>query len=194
MAAPDRPAAPSRPQPLPRPEQPQEQPRPYVRSQPQPQPQEQPRPRPYEGAWRFTVPVHESSVPRARHAVRDLLRRRGAPVTGELMDGLLLVLSELVTNAVRHAALLSTQIGVEVSLGAGRVRLGVEDGHPYRPAALAADPGREHIGGRGLLLVKAVVAEAGGFCEADRTASGGKVVRVVMPLAPLPPSTPPPAR
>ncbi|URN14459.1 ATP-binding protein [Streptomyces radiopugnans] len=162
---------------------------PYARPQPQPQP----RPWPYEGAWRFTVPVHESSVPRARHAVRDLLRRRGAPVTGELMDGLLLILSELVTNAVRHAALLSEEIGVEVSLDADRVRLGVEDGHPYRPAALAAAPGREHTGGRGLLMVKAVVAEAGGLCEADRTASGGKVVRVAMPLAPLPPSAPPSA-
>lgn len=195
VAAPDRSAAPSRPQPRPRPrEQPPEQPQEQTLRQTQPyaRPQTQPRPRPYEGAWRFTVPVHESSVPRARHAVRDLLRRRGAPVTGELMDGLLLILSELVTNAVRHAALLSEEIGVEVSLDADRVRLGVEDGHPYRPAALAAAPGREYTGGRGLLMVKAVVAEAGGLCEADRTASGGKVVRVAMPLAPLPPSAPPP--
>nr|WP_241027863.1 ATP-binding protein [Streptomyces verrucosisporus] len=143
---------------------------------------------PYEGAWRFTVPVHESSVHRARHAVRDLLGRRGAPLADELMDGLLLILSELVTNAVRHAALLSAEIGVEVRLDAGRVRLGVEDGHPYRPAAPAAAPEREHTGGRGLFLVKAVVAEAGGFCETERTASGGKVVRVALPLPPLPPS------
>ncbi|MFH0241596.1 ATP-binding protein [Streptomyces sp. HK10] len=164
VAAPDRPSVPSR-----------------------------PRLRPYEGTWRFTVPVHESSVPRARHAVRDLLRRTGAPVTGGLMDGLLLVLSELVTNAVRHAALLSTEIGVEISLGAGRVGLGIEDGHPYRPAALAAAPGREHTGGRGLLLVKAVVVEAGGSCESERTASGGKVVRAALPLAALPQPSPPPS-
>ncbi|WP_374228516.1 ATP-binding protein [Streptomyces sp. CNQ085] len=135
--------------------------------------------------------MHESSVPRARRAVRDLVGRRGAPVVGELMDGLLLVLSELVTNAVRHAALLSAEIGVEISLDAGRIRLGVEDGHPYRPAALAAVPGHDHTGGRGLLLVKAVVAEAGGSCETERTAFGGKVVRVALPLPPLPPSVPP---
>jgi two-component sensor histidine kinase len=111
------------------------------------------------------------------------------------MHSLSLILSELVTNAVRHAALLSTEIGVEVSLGAGWVRLGVEDGHPYRPAALAAEPAHEHTGGRGLLLVKATVAEAGGSCEVERTASGGKVVRVTLPLAPPPPWTPPsPAR
>ncbi|MGY1453571.1 ATP-binding protein [Streptomyces sp. SS8] len=191
VAAPGRPAAPPRPRLRPHP---QEQPRERPREQPQPQPYARPeppprnRPRPYEGAWRFAVPVHESSVPRARHAVRDLLGRRGAPLADELMDGLLLILSELVTNAVRHAALLSTEIGVEVRLDAGRVRLGVEDGHPYRPAAPAAVPEREHTGGRGLLLVEAVVAEAGGFRETERTASGGKVVRVTLPLTPLPPA------
>jgi anti-sigma regulatory factor (Ser/Thr protein kinase) len=149
-----------------------------------------PRPEPYEGTWRFTAPVRESSVPRARHTVRDLIRRRRAPVPDELMHSLSLILSELVTNAVRHAALLSTEIGVEVSLGAGWVRLGVEDGHPYRPAALAAEPAHEHTGGRGLLLVKATVAEAGGRCEVEQTASGGKVVRVTLPLAAPPPWAP----
>ncbi|MFP8942124.1 ATP-binding protein [Streptomyces fenghuangensis] len=187
VAVPGRPAGPSRPRLRPRP---QEQPRERLREQPQPyaRPEPPPHPRPYEGAWRFTVPVHESSVPQARRAVRDLLGRRGAPLADELMDGLLLILSELVTNAVRHAALLSTEIGVEVRLDAGRVRLGIEDGHPYRPAAPAAVPEREHTGGRGLLLVKAVVAEAGGFCETERTASGGKVIRVTLPLTPLPPA------
>ncbi|HZG04570.1 MAG TPA: ATP-binding protein [Streptomyces sp.] len=144
------------------------------------------RPQPYEGTWRFTAPVRESSVPQARHAVRDLIRRRGAPVPDDLLYGLLLIVSELVTNAVRHAALLSTEIGVEVSIGGGWVRIGVEDGHPYRPSALAADPAQEHTGGRGLLLVKATVAEAGGSCEVQRTASGGKVVRAALPLPPLP--------
>ncbi|HEX5566169.1 MAG TPA: ATP-binding protein [Streptomyces sp.] len=146
------------------------------------------RPLPYEGTWRFALPVRDSSVPRVRHAVRGLLRRRGAPVTGELLDGLLLILSELTTNAVRHAALLSTEIGVEIALGAGWVRIGVEDGHPYRPAALAADPAQEHTGGRGLLLVRAVAAEAGGSCEAEQTTGGGKIVRVALPLPPGPPS------
>lgn len=146
------------------------------------------RPRPYEGTWRFTAPVRDSSVPRARHTVRDLLRRGGVPLSEELLHSLLLILSELVTNAVRHAALLSTEIGVEVVVGADRVWIGVEDGHPYRPSALAADPDREHTGGRGLLLVTATVAEAGGSCEVLQTASGGKVVRAVLPLWPTSPA------
>ncbi|MEE1942143.1 ATP-binding protein [Streptomyces sp. TRM 70361] len=151
------------------------------------------RPRPYEGTWRFTAPVRDSSVPRARRTVRDVIGRAGVPVPGELMHALLLVLTELVTNAVRHAALLSPEVGVEIRVGADQVRVGVEDGHPYRPAALAADPAHEHTGGRGLLLVRAVTAEAGGSCGVERTASGGKVVWAVLPLPPLP-SGPSPAR
>ncbi|MGD9483233.1 ATP-binding protein [Streptomyces sp. TRM70308] len=137
----------------------------------------------YEGAWRFSAPALDSSVPRVRHAVRDLLARQGAPVSGEVLEGLLLVLSELVTNAVRHAALLSPHLGVEVSLGTGWVRVAVEDGHPYRPKALAADPAEVHLGGRGLLLVKAVCAERAGACGVERTAAGGKVVWACLPLA-----------
>nr|WP_238420820.1 ATP-binding protein [Streptomyces taklimakanensis] len=150
------------------------------------------RPRPYEGTWRFTVPVRDVSVPQVRHAVRDLLLRRRVPLSGDVLHGLMLIVSELVTNAVRHAALLSTEIGVEVAVGADRVRVGVEDGHPYRPAALAFAPSQEHLGGRGLLLVKATVAEVGGSCEVEQTASGGKVVWATLPLpSPVPPASGP---
>ncbi|MBW1601977.1 ATP-binding protein [Streptomyces sp. JJ66] len=141
----------------------------------------------YEGTWRFTAPALDSSVPRVRHAVRDLVRRQGAPVSTEVMDGLLLIVSELVTNSVRHAALLSPELGVEMSIGSGWVRVAVEDGHPYRPKALAADPALEHVGGRGLLLVKAVCAEFAGTCDVEQTAAGGKVIWACLPLwAPAP--------
>ncbi|MBB1255882.1 ATP-binding protein [Streptomyces alkaliterrae] len=141
-----------------------------------------PRQVPYEGVWRFTAQAVDSAVPQARHAVRDLVRRQRAPMGDEQLAGLLLIASELVTNAVRHAALLSPQIGVEVALSPGWVRLSVEDGHPYRPRALAADPDGEHTGGRGLLLVKAVVGEWGGTCDVEQTAAGGKVVWAALPL------------
>jgi hypothetical protein len=41
-------------------------------------------PLPYEGVWRFTAPAMESSVPQARHAVRDLLRNQRVPVPDDL--------------------------------------------------------------------------------------------------------------
>lgn len=147
---------------------------------PQPSAAEPAEPPGYAGAWRFAAPAVDSSVPQVRHAVRDLIRRQRAPVTEELMQALMLVLSELVTNAVRHAALLSPEVGVEVSLGGGWVRVAVEDGHPYRPKALAADP--ELTGGRGLLLVKAFVTEHGGTCDVEQTAAGGKVIWAALPL------------
>ncbi|KNE81976.1 MULTISPECIES: ATP-binding protein [Streptomyces] len=134
----------------------------------------------YAGAWRFTAPCVDSAAPRARSAVRDLLVRRAVPVHGELMDTVLVVVTELVANAARHAALLTPEIGIEVSAGAGWIRVAVEDDHPYRPAAL--DAGRFDTGGRGLLLVTALTREAGGVWAVDRTASGGKTVWVRLPL------------
>ncbi|MCH0567378.1 MULTISPECIES: ATP-binding protein [unclassified Streptomyces] len=143
-----------------------------------------PEPLPYEGVWRFTAPAADSSVPQARHAVRDLLCRQGVPVPDDLVQGLLLIVSELVTNAVKHAALLSPTVAVEVAVGAEWVRVSVEDNHPYRPTALEADHGQ--VGGRGLLLVREIAREAGGVCDVEHTAGGGKVVWVAVPLKPAP--------
>lgn len=134
------------------------------------------------GAWRLTAPATDTSVPGLRREVRDLLSRQPAHLPEELLDAALLILSELVTNSVRHAALLSPEIGVEVSLGGGWLRVAVEDSHPYRPKALAPEPGQEHTSGRGLLLVKTLTSEAGGACDVEQTGSGGKVVWAALPV------------
>ncbi|MFF3482999.1 ATP-binding protein [Streptomyces sp. NPDC002701] len=139
-----------------------------------------PGPLPYEGVWRFTAPATDASVPQARHAVRDLLVRQGVPVADDIVHGLLLIVSELVTNAVRHAAVLSPTLAVEVAVGAEWVRVSVEDSHPYRPTALEADHGQ--TGGRGLLLVREITREAGGVCDVEHTAAGGKVIWAALPL------------
>lgn len=139
-----------------------------------------PGPLPYEGVWRFTAAAVDASVPQARHAVRDLLARQGVPASDDTVQALLLIVSELATNAVRHAAVLSPTLAVEVAVGPEWVRLSVEDEHPYRPSALEADHGR--TGGRGLLLVREVTREAGGVCDVEHTASGGKVIWAALPL------------
>lgn len=112
--------------------------------------------------------------------MRDLLRRQGVPVEDAVLHGLLLIVSELVTNAVKHAALLSPELAVEVAIGAEWIRVSVEDNHPYRPTALVTDHGQ--TGGRGLLLVREITAEAGGSCAVEHTAGGGKVIWAAMPL------------
>ncbi|WP_037842687.1 ATP-binding protein [Streptomyces sp. NRRL WC-3549] len=137
-------------------------------------------PAPYEGVWRFTAPAVDASVPRARHAVRDLLKRQGVPLEDGILHGLLLIVSELVTNAVKHAALLSPELAVEVAIGAEWVRVSVEDDHPYRPTALVTDHGQ--TGGRGLLLVREITGEAGGSCQVEHTAGGGKIIWAALPL------------
>jgi two-component sensor histidine kinase len=143
-------------------------------------PGQAPAPAVYEGTWRHTVPALDSSVPQVRHGVRRLLVEQGVPIGEDLLQGLLLIVSELVTNAVKHAAVLSPEIGVEVAVGAQWIRFAVEDSHPYRPKALEADDAR--TGGRGLLLVKAVSDEAGGHCDVTPTPSGGKVIWAALPL------------
>lgn len=148
-----------------------------------------------EGTWRFTAPLDVASVPLARHAVRDLLTERRVPLDPAVHDGLLLIVSELVTNAVQHAALFSPEIAVRVDLDGGRLRLAVEDNHPYCPKALEAD--ESDLGGRGLWLVKTVTAEAGGVCDVAPTPGGGKIIWVEFPLAArpaaAPPTSPPPS-
>ncbi|MFE7773612.1 ATP-binding protein [Streptomyces sp. NPDC057445] len=135
----------------------------------------------YAGVWRFTAPALEVSVPQARHAVRDLIRRQGVPVHDETLQGLLLIVSELVTNAVRHAALLSPEVAVEVAIGPEWIRVAVEDNHPYRPKALETDYAQ--TGGRGLLLVKEITREAGGTCDVEHTVTGGKIIWAALPYA-----------
>ncbi|MFB7270988.1 ATP-binding protein [Streptomyces sp. NPDC056244] len=142
------------------------------------------RPLSYEGVWRFTAPAVDLSVPQARHAVRDLLKRQRVPVRDSVVQALLLIVSELVTNSVRHAALLSPEVGVEVTIGAEWIRVSVEDNHPYRPKALETD--HAQTGGRGLLLVRETTREAGGSCAVEHTAGGGKIVWALLPFsAPL---------
>ncbi|MFE3324368.1 ATP-binding protein [Streptomyces sp. NPDC059176] len=141
------------------------------------------RPLSYEGLWRFSTPAIDVSVPQARHAVRDLILRQGVPIHDDVLQGLLLIVSELVTNAVRHAALLSPELTVEVAIGAAWVRVAVEDDHPYRPKALETDSAR--TGGRGLLLVKEITQEAGGECDVAHTMRGGKIVWAALPLVPV---------
>lgn len=133
------------------------------------------------GCWHFTAPARNDSVPLLRHTVRDLLRREGT-VPEEPLENLLLILSELTTNAVQHAALFSPEIGVEVSLVGGWLRVAVEDGHPFRPKAVDRLPDDEHVGGRGLLLVETITAQSGGVCDTTPSGAGGKIVWAALPL------------
>jgi anti-sigma regulatory factor (Ser/Thr protein kinase) len=100
------------------------------------------------------LPPSAISASRARHFVAATLRDAGKDQ--ELVDRLGLVTSELVTNAVIHAM---TELEIRVTLDGPSVLLEVFDGAsepPWRPLPAAFD-----TGGRGLMLVDALVDEWG---------------------------------
>ncbi|MEV7562654.1 ATP-binding protein [Streptomyces sp. NPDC089795] len=120
-----------------------------------------------------------ASVPQVRARVRATLD--GWRVPGEVVDALLLAVSELVGNVVRHAGG-AGRMRVAVAAGGGWLRLEVADrgaGLPRLPAPRSeVDPESEC--GRGLLMVQLMTAELGG--ELSVVAHEfGKSVRVRVP-------------
>lgn len=119
----------------------------------------------------FRLPRSRRSVPRARAVLHAALGDWG--VGQETLDTAELVLSELVTNALRVPAPGDRQVGVRItrSVADGLLRLEVSDAGGGRPEV--REPGEDETGGRGLLLVAALAHRWG--CE-KRTAGIGKTV------------------
>ncbi|MEV7547390.1 ATP-binding protein [Streptomyces sp. NPDC089915] len=129
-------------------------------------------------------------------SLRTAMRRapRGWDVAPERAEALLLVATELLSNAVRHAGSAECGVRVTVALRGGRLWLDVADGDPVLPCvdpAAAADVGADAEGGRGLLIVGFLVGEAGGRLAAFRVPSG-KVVQVRIPAVRVPVPVPAP--
>ncbi len=74
----------------------------------------------------------------------------------DVCDDLTLVVSEMVTNAVRHAG---PPVALEIQADPDSVFVAVNDGSPIRPQLRLADDDAE--GGRGLLLVDLLCVEHG---------------------------------
>ncbi|MFF7246016.1 ATP-binding protein [Embleya sp. NPDC008237] len=125
---------------------------------------------------RWTIAPTVAGVPEVRHRLRDLLRAWG--VAEEIEETLLLVATELTSNAVRHAAIRTERIRITASHSGSEIRLEVADDHPFRPHALL-ETGPEAEDGRGLMIVKLTVAELGG--RIDVLPGGtGKSIRVTL--------------
>ncbi|MGW0335706.1 ATP-binding protein [Streptomyces sp. NPDC003011] len=101
--------------------------------------------------WR--LPRHPRSIGRAR----TLLREQAASwkVPDEVTETAVLLLSELMTNAYRHAAVpRGREIWARCVLEAGRLRVSVTDADDRLPAIREGSPYEET--GRGLRLVAAL--------------------------------------
>ncbi|MDJ0463892.1 ATP-binding protein [Streptomyces sp. H27-C3] len=117
------------------------------------------------------------TVPRIRTIVRAVLE--GWRVSAAVTESLLLV-SELVANAVQHAGAVTDRLHVSMALGCSWLQLEVLDGDPVLPCT-----GREvdvdAESGRGLLIVHLLIAEMCG--EVTALPRGcGKALRVRIPV------------
>ncbi|MGP4112647.1 ATP-binding protein [Streptomyces sp. 4N509B] len=104
----------------------------------------------------FRLPAVETAVAEARRRLRCQLSRWG--ITQEACDDAQLVISELVTNALRHTA--SETVGCEARLMGALIRVAVaSDGAgPGQEPSRAAE---EDENGRGLFLVCALAERWG---------------------------------
>ena len=105
----------------------------------------------------FRLSFTPDSVAEARQRLRVWLQRLGA--SEECAEGSLLVITELVTNALCHASSVDgSHLVVQFRLRNGSVHLAVSDGgSPERPHVV--DGGLLATHGRGLALVEAVSEE-----------------------------------
>lgn len=118
-----------------------------------------------EAAHTVELAADVSSVPAARHLVQDDLRARGLPAT--VIDNALIVVTELVSNAVLHAKPLeltgsvagaSTGIVLRWAVHNGTVSVDVTDGGGIELPAVKRTPPAD-TAGRGLAIVDAVTRD-----------------------------------
>lgn len=82
----------------------------------------------------LTLPTMGSAVRIARETTEQVLAEWGVGPQEPCTGPALLILSELVANSVRHAAVLSPNVTVIFAGGPDAFAFGVHDRHPYRPA------------------------------------------------------------
>ncbi|MCX5149873.1 SpoIIE family protein phosphatase [Streptomyces sp. NBC_00320] len=116
--------------------------------------------------WRLPDAVHH-----ARRFTARTLRSWGVV---EELDVALLVVSELVTNAIAHT---QGEVRLDLTLSADRLRIAVNDASPRSPVR-PASVDWSATGGRGILIVEATTASWGSV-----PLSGGKQVWAEVPLA-----------
>ncbi|WP_226966891.1 ATP-binding protein [Streptomyces phaeolivaceus] len=119
-----------------------------------------------------SVEMAPEAVTRAREAVAEGLAEVGVVAGSAFADAVLLVVSELVANVLRHAPRCPVA-DVELTVGAGQLIVGVADAEPRLPLL---GPGEM---GAGLRLVAELAAEYEGGIGAKLTVNrDGKVVLV----------------
>ncbi|MGW2840900.1 ATP-binding protein [Streptomyces sp. NPDC001493] len=127
-----------------------------------------------------TLPSDPVSVSAARRHVTRVLAEWGMHDDTEDAGTILLIVSELATNAVLHTLGQSPTFTVRLVLDRDEeLRLEVTDSHPRWPRRLP--PAVQRDNGRGLAIIRILAGECGGRFGVTPTEDGGKTVWVVLP-------------
>ncbi|WTV04754.1 ATP-binding protein [Streptomyces sp. NBC_00012] len=127
----------------------------------------------------LTLPTMGSAVRIARETTEQVLSEWGISRRHPAVDPALLILSELVTNSVRHAALLSPDVTVIYAAGQDTFAFAVHDRHPYRPPLFSTVTGT----GGGLGTVMELTLGLGGTAVVRGDSDGqGKSIWITLPL------------
>jgi anti-sigma regulatory factor (Ser/Thr protein kinase) len=124
--------------------------------------------------WEGSFPLDADAVRRGRVEVEVALRQAG--VDERTLTDALLVLGELVSNAVRHAC---TEFTVSVAAAGEALRIEVFDGDSRPPALLGLDS--ESTSGRGLHIVAGIASDWGWRTSHDEEGLSGKRVWAEIP-------------
>jgi signal transduction histidine kinase len=124
-------------------------------------------------SFRLTLSLERGAVAAARHDVTEVLAEFGFGRGSAFSDAVLLVVSKLVTNVVRHAAGSPAIADVTVTAGSSQLVIAVEDHDPRLPGL------SPQTLGAGLRTVAELAAQYGGTLTAEPLPDGaGKAMRV----------------
>ena len=128
----------------------------------------------------LNMPSEPSAVRVARQTAEQVLVEWGIGLRHPTVDPALLILSELVTNSVQHAAARSPQVTVIYAAGQDCLAFAVHDRHPYLPPLYGALTGS---GSGGLGAVMDLTLGLGGTAVIRADADGlGKSIWITLPL------------
>ncbi|AZP22885.1 ATP-binding protein [Streptomyces aquilus] len=105
----------------------------------------------------LSLPAAPTAVTTARHRAVDAIAEWDVVLDDDVVHTAALVVSELVTNAVRHTA--TGQVSLHVRILESALRIEVCDSSPALPAH--RDPDGHSESGRGLFLVAALAERCG---------------------------------
>ncbi|WP_066949242.1 ATP-binding protein [Streptomyces lushanensis] len=128
----------------------------------------------------LTLPAMGTAVRLARETTEMVLAEWGISHRHPSVGPALLIVSELVTNSVRHAAVRSPNVTVVYAAGPDTLAFAVHDRHPHQPALYAAATGD---GSGGLATVVELTLGLGGTAVVRGDADGqGKSIWITLPL------------